>query len=205
MTATLTERAQSFGHLFVDRVDKTPSGEAFRYRVGEDWKSLSWLQTKERVFNLAAGLVDLGLEPQQRVAISSTTRIEWILSDLATLCAGGATTTVYPTTAAGDVAFILGDSESVVIFAEDAEQATKALTAGLPCLKAIVLFDGSMKSTENVGRTQRSRCRTAEERAGSGRQADRGLRSGGPGHPDLHLRHHRPTQGGSARTRQLDV
>ena len=150
MTATLTERAQSFGHLFVDRVDKTPSGEAFRYRVGEDWKSLSWLQTKERVFNLAAGLVDLGLEPQQRVAISSTTRIEWILSDLATLCAGGATTTVYPTTAAGDVAFILGDSESVVVFAEDAEQAAKALTAGLPCLKAIVLFDGSMKSTKDV-------------------------------------------------------
>ena len=150
MTATLTERAQSFGHLFVDRVQKTPSGEAFRYRVGDDWLSLSWLQTKERVFNLAAGLVDLGLEPQQRVAIASTTRIEWILADLAILCAGGATTTVYPTTAAGDVAFILGDSESVVIFAEDAEQATKALTAGLPCLKAIVLFDGSMKSTKDV-------------------------------------------------------
>jgi long-chain acyl-CoA synthetase len=150
MTATLTERAQSFGHLFVDRVEKTPSGEAFRYRVGDEWKSLSWLQTKERVFNLAAGLVDLGLEPQQRVAIASTTRIEWILSDLAILCAGGATTTVYPTTAAGDVAFILGDSESVVVFAEDAEQAAKALTAGLPCLKAIVLFDGSMKSTKHV-------------------------------------------------------
>ncbi len=93
------------------------------------------------------------------MAIASTTRIEWILADLAILCAGGATTTVYPTTAAGDVAFILGDSESVVIFAEDAEQATKALTAGLPCLKAIVLFDGSMKSTDgrhdpDVGRAR---------------------------------------------------
>ena len=31
MTAMLTERAQSFGHLFVDRVDKTPKGEAYRY------------------------------------------------------------------------------------------------------------------------------------------------------------------------------
>src|SRR4029079_12675723 len=125
MTATLTERAHAFGHLFVDRVEKTPSGEAFRYRVGDDWKSLSWLQTKERVFTLAAGLVDLGLEPQQRVAIASTTRIEWILSDLAILCAGGATTTVYPTTTAPDVAFILGDSESVIVFADNEEQATK--------------------------------------------------------------------------------
>ena len=85
MTTTLTERAQSFGHLFVDRVDKTPRGEAFRYRVGDDWKSLTWSQTKDRVFNLAAGLVDLGVEPQQRVAIAATTRIEWILADLAIL------------------------------------------------------------------------------------------------------------------------
>jgi long-chain acyl-CoA synthetase len=143
MTATLTERAQSFGALFVDRVNKTPNGEAFRYRVGDTWQSLTWTQTKRRVFELAAGLVDLGVEPQQRVAIASTTRIEWILSDLAVLCAGAATTTVYPTTTASDVGFILGDSESVVIFAEDAEQADKALAAHLPSLKAIVLFDGT--------------------------------------------------------------
>jgi long-chain acyl-CoA synthetase len=150
MTATLTERAQSFGHLFVDRISKTPQGEAFRYRVGDDWKSLTWLQTKERVFDLAAGLVDLGLQPQQRVAIAATTRIEWILSDLAILCAGGATTSVYPSTTAPDVAFILGDSESVIIFADNEEQAAKALLAGLPCLTAIVLFDGTMSSTDKV-------------------------------------------------------
>jgi len=148
MTATLTERAQSFGALFVDRVGKTPNGEAFRYRVGDNWQSLTWTQTKRRVFELAAGLVDLGVEPQQRVAIAATTRIEWILSDLAVLCAGAATTTVYPTTTANDVGFILGDSESVVIFAEDAEQAEKALAAHLPSLKAIVLFDGTYDSDE---------------------------------------------------------
>jgi len=150
MTATLTERAQSFGHLFVDRVGKTPNGEAFRYREGEDWKSLSWSQTKDRVFDLAAGLVDLGVQPQQRVAIAATTRIEWILSDLAIMCAGAATTTVYPTTTAGDVAYILGDSESVVVFVENAEQARKALDAGLPCLKAIVLFDGTVEQSGDV-------------------------------------------------------
>src|SRR6476661_1927226 len=150
MTAMLTERAQSFGHLFVDRVDKTPKGEAYRYRVGDEWKSLSWAQTKERVFNLAAGLVDLGVAPQQRVAIAATTRIEWILSDLAILCAGAATTTVYPTTAASDVAYILGDSESVVVFAENSDQADKALAAGLPCLKAIVLYDGTHDGADGV-------------------------------------------------------
>ncbi len=142
MTATLTERAQSFGHLFVDRVGKTPGGEAFRYRKGDEWLSLSWAQTKDRVFQLAAGLVDVGVQPQQRVAIASTTRIEWILADLAVLCAAAATTSVYPSTAAPDVAYILGDSESVAMFAEDHEQARKALEVALPNLRTIVLFDG---------------------------------------------------------------
>jgi len=150
MTTTLTERAQSFGHLFVDRVAKTPTGEAFRYRVGDDWTSLSWAQTKDRVFNLAAGLVDLGVQPQQRVAIAATTRIEWILSDLAILCAGAATTSVYPSTTAPDVAYILGDSDSVVLFAENPEQAEKALDADLPHLRAIVLFDGTHASSGDV-------------------------------------------------------
>jgi long-chain acyl-CoA synthetase len=143
MTAALTDRAQSFGHLFVDRIEKTPNREAFRYRVGDNWKSISWAQTKVRVFNIAAGLVSLGVQPQQRVAIASTTRIEWILADLGILCAAGATTTVYPTTAREDFAYILGDSDSVVLIAENVEQANKALDSDLPDLRAVVLFGGT--------------------------------------------------------------
>jgi long-chain acyl-CoA synthetase len=143
MTAALTDRAQSFGHLFVDRIEQTPNREAFRYLVGGAWRSMSWAQTKVRVFNIAAGLVGLGVQPQQRVAIAATTRIEWILADLGVLCAGAATTTVYPTTAREDVAYILGDSESVVLIAENADQANKALDSDLPNLRAVVLFDGT--------------------------------------------------------------
>ncbi|WP_395728500.1 AMP-dependent synthetase/ligase [Nakamurella sp.] len=143
MTAALTDRAQSFGHLFVDRIEQTPNREAFRYLDGGAWRSMSWAQTKVRVFNIAAGLVGLGVQPQQRVAIAATTRIEWILADLGVLCAGAATTTVYPTTAREDVAYILGDSDSVVLIAENANQANKALDSDLPDLKAIVLFDGT--------------------------------------------------------------
>ena len=134
MTATLTDRAQSFGHLFVDRVAKTPNGEAFRYRVGDDWKSLTWAQTKERVFNLAAGLVDLGVAAaaaggdRRRPPGSSGSWPTWRI-----LCAGAATTTVYPSTdRARTSPTSCGDSESVVLFAEDAEQAKKALDADLP-------------------------------------------------------------------------
>ena len=50
---------------------------------------------------------------------ASCTRYEWILADLAIMCAGGATTTVYPTTNSSDTSYILGDSECRVAFAEE--------------------------------------------------------------------------------------
>ena len=61
------------------------------------------------------------------MAIASATRIEWVLADLAIMCAGGATTTVYPTTQHEDVSFILADSGSKIVFAEDELQVAKVL------------------------------------------------------------------------------
>jgi long-chain acyl-CoA synthetase len=133
------------GRQFFDRVDATPHREAYRYPVGERWESQTWRETGDRVTRLAAGLVALGLEPEQRVGIASTTRFEWILADLAVMCAGGATTTVYPSTHAEDVAYILADSECRVVFAEDDTQIAKLneRRSELPHLEKVVTFDGA--------------------------------------------------------------
>ena len=130
---------------FLERVAKSPEVEAFRFpRPDETWESVTWRQTGDRVQELAAGLLALGLESEQRVGIASGTRFEWILADLAVMCAGGATTTVYPSTNADDVAYILSDSESRIVFAEDAEQLAKlqAHRAEIPTVTKVVLFDG---------------------------------------------------------------
>ncbi|WP_107772450.1 AMP-dependent synthetase/ligase [Nocardioides sediminis] len=131
--------------LFLDRVAKSPSSEAFRYPKGEAWESVTWQQAGDRVEALAAGLLSLGLEPEQRVGIVSGTRYEWILADLAVMCAAGATTTVYPTTNAEDTAYILSDSESHFVFAEDDEQVAKLRErkAELPHLVKVITFDGA--------------------------------------------------------------
>lgn len=86
---------------------------------------MTWRDTASRVETLAAGLLALGIEPEQRVGIASSTRFEWILADLAIMCAGAATTTVYANTAAEDTAYILGDSECRIVFAENDEQLAK--------------------------------------------------------------------------------
>jgi long-chain acyl-CoA synthetase len=135
---------QNVAVQFLDRVAATPDSEAFRYPVGEQWESVTWKQAGELVRRLAAGLLSLGLEPEQRVGIASATRYEWILADLAVMCAAGATTTVYPTTNDDDTAYILGDSECRVVFAEDDEQLAKLTSHKneLPHLGRVVTFDG---------------------------------------------------------------
>ncbi|MCX5226149.1 long-chain fatty acid--CoA ligase [Streptomyces sp. NPDC006553] len=146
----IENRPPSVATLFLERVERTPDAEAYRYPVPaasgagpDDWKSLSWGQAAERVYAIAAGLVDLGVESEERVALASSTRVEWILADLGVMCAGAATTTVYPQTNAEESAFILSDSESRVLIAEDAAQLAKAVErrADLPNLRHVVVID----------------------------------------------------------------
>lgn len=135
---------QNLAMQFFDRVAISGDHEAFRYRRGDGWVSVTWHETADRVTRLAAGLIALGITAEQPIGIASSTRYEWILADLANMCAGAATTTVYPSTNAGDAAYILADSESRIVFAEDEIQLAKldARRADLPDLKTIVVFDG---------------------------------------------------------------
>ena len=130
--------------MFFDRVAKNPGAEAFRYPVGETWKSVTWKESGERVTNLAAGLLSLGIQPEQRVGIASGTRYEWILADLAIMASGGATTTVYPSTNAEDTAYIISDSECQVVFVEDDDQLAKLTErkSEIPTVGKVITIDG---------------------------------------------------------------
>jgi long-chain acyl-CoA synthetase len=144
-TSFVDHLTPSFAQLFLDRVAQSGPGEAYRYPKGDGWESVTWAQAGERVTRLAAGLLSLGVQKEQRVGIASSTRYEWILADLAIMCAGGATTTVYPSTNADDTAYILSDSECQVVFAEDDEQLKKLTEkrSELPTVAKVVTFDGT--------------------------------------------------------------
>jgi long-chain acyl-CoA synthetase len=152
-TQTLIEdRPPSVATLFMERVAMTPDAEAYRYPVpsasGEgpdDWRSLTWAQAAARVYAIAAGLMDLGVRSEERVAIAAATSVDWIFADLGVLCAGAATTTVYPSTNTDETAFILADSGSRVLIAEDAAQLAKAVQrrAELPDLAHVVVMNAA--------------------------------------------------------------
>lgn len=131
---------------FWDRVAKSPQREAFRYVTkGETWESVTWAQAGDTVAKVAGGLLALGLQPEMRVGLASSTRYEWIVADLAIMAAAGATTTVYPTTHEDDTAYILADSECRVVFAEDDEQVKKVVNrkGELPYVAKVVTFEGT--------------------------------------------------------------
>src|SRR5690606_24011409 len=129
------------------RVAATPDARAFGYpgTAGPAW--LTWAEVAERATAIAAGLRGLEVGREDRVAIMANTRLEWALADIGIMCAGGATTTVYPTTEAEDASFIVRDSGSKVVIAEDASQAEKLAGADLPGLTHVVLMEGEADPT----------------------------------------------------------
>src|SRR5262245_4759117 len=134
---------KSIPDMFLQRVAATPDRNALGYPTGDGqvgW--FTWAQVADRAKAIAAGLRSLGVGGEDRVAILSSTRIEWILVDLGVMCAGGATTTVYPTTEPEDASYIVNDSESVVLVAENPDQAAKVAGADLAHLRHVVLIDG---------------------------------------------------------------
>ncbi|MFF1906032.1 AMP-dependent synthetase/ligase [Kitasatospora sp. NPDC058218] len=151
-------RPASVAHLFLERVAATPAGEAYRFPVpvdehaadgapgAEQWRSLTWAQTATRAFSVAAGLLSLGIRPEDRVALMSSTRLEWVVADLGNMCAGAATTAVYPSTNADETAYILSDSGSRALFVENEKQLAKVIgeLGQLPELRTAVLFDGAV-------------------------------------------------------------
>ena len=160
----IEHRARSVAHLFVQRVAETPDAEAFRFPRGAGWESVTWAQADARVRQIAAGLEVLGIELEQRVAIASSTRYEWVIADLAVMLAGAATTAIYPTTAESDVTYIMADSGSRIVFAENDAQIAKlaANRAALPEVVKVVTFDGttdgdwviSLADLEQLGATR---------------------------------------------------
>jgi len=142
--ATYPRPARSVARMLVDRVEATPRREALRFPTDHGWESLSWDQVGQQSYDLAAGLLALGLTSEQRVALICSTRYEWILADLAVMCAGGATTAVYPSTEQSEVAYIVADSGSRFVVAENDTQVAKlrATRDELPAVEKVIVIDG---------------------------------------------------------------
>ncbi len=145
LNANLPPHAATLSQSILNRVAATPDAPAFGSPLGDgQWRVRTWREAGDEMARLAAGFLALGLQPEDRVAIASNTRVEWVLADGGVMLAGGANTTIYPSTGEDDFAYIMNDSGSRFLVAEDQSQADKALSQGdkIPALEKIILIEG---------------------------------------------------------------
>ncbi|HMM54008.1 MAG TPA: AMP-binding protein [Candidatus Desulfobacillus sp.] len=116
---------------------------ALRYKHLGLWRDVSFAEYGDEVRTAAAGLLALGLEFGERVAIIGENRREWLYADLATQAAGGVSVGIYTTNAAVECAYVLEHSGARVFIVENEEQLDKALEVrdGLAELRWIVVMD----------------------------------------------------------------
>jgi long-chain acyl-CoA synthetase len=129
--------------LFFQRVERYKERVALRKKELGLWNKITWREYGQRVRQVGMGLVDLGLEPKDRVAIIGDSRPEWLYADLGNLSVNGISVGVYATCSAEEVKYHLSHSEARFFFVEDEEQLDKALEIRdqLPSLEKIVVMD----------------------------------------------------------------
>ena len=116
------------------------------------YQSISWAEAAEQVSRLARGLVALGIEPGDRVALVSENRPEWVLADLAIMSAGGITAPAYVTNTVDDHRHIFGNSGAHIAIVSSPTLAERVIAAAemVPSVRALIAMDPLHDVTSTV-------------------------------------------------------
>src|SRR4051812_15919664 len=123
-------------------VAKHSGKPALRHKVGEEWRDISYDEVGEAVREIALGLLELGIEHRDRVAILSHTRPEWTLCNFGILTAAATSVSIYQTNSPDECHYVLDHSESRAVFVEDGEQLAKIreVEGRLPQLEHVIVI-----------------------------------------------------------------
>jgi len=129
--------------VFLDRVAECGDQAALREKDFGIWQSITWNLYLIHVKHFALGLVTLGFQRGDHLAIISENCKEWLYADLACISLGGVSLGVYPTSPYPEVKYVVNHSDSVIIVCEDQEQTDKILEVinDLPLVKKIIVKD----------------------------------------------------------------
>jgi long-chain acyl-CoA synthetase len=111
-----------------------------------EWRTYTWQQMYDAAREVAAALVDLGVEPGRTVAIMATNRIEHLVADMGAVLAGAVPMSIYNTLSHEQIAFIAGQSRPAAVFVETADHLDRwrtALTSGSGVLAVVGISDVS--------------------------------------------------------------
>jgi long-chain acyl-CoA synthetase len=119
--------AKSVPQLFVERAAARPDAVALRYKDFGLYQEVTWRQYRDEVEAFALGLLSLGVEPGDRIAIMGDPCFEYFISDMAGLAIGAITYGIYTTCSANEVRHQLENAEAKIFIAENQEYVDKVL------------------------------------------------------------------------------
>lgn len=141
--------------LLDNRAKRDPEGAMIEYK-GDDgtWHPYSAQVFRDMVIDLAKGLVGLGVNKGDSVAIVSRTRWEWTALDMAIMSIGALTVPVYETNSASQVSWIFNDSKVTLAIAEDDGQRDKieSVRDEVPTLRNVFVIEaGGLNAIKTYG------------------------------------------------------
>ena len=135
--------ADTIARSFLKSVEARGDRPAIREKKFGIWQPTSWREWLQISKDIAFGLHASGFQPGDVASIIANAVPEWVYADMGILCAGGVASGIYPTDSSVQVEYLINDSSTRVIFAEDEEQLDKILScrSRCPTLQKIVVFD----------------------------------------------------------------
>lgn len=140
--------------MFHETCDRFPNRTAQRFNPenyhGDHQGRLTWSDLRQRVEAIGAGLLELGVKRNDRVAIMAPSGAHWTQVDLALACSGATSVAIYPTLSPGEVAHILEDAQCRCLFAGDETilADVRPFLADPPLLERIFIMDLRFRGTD---------------------------------------------------------
>src|SRR4051812_35577847 len=143
--AAASTGSKTIADLMALAAERHGAREAQRFKRDGEWHSVSYDELGRAVSEIARGLIDLGIQPGERVSLLCETRPEWTYADFAISSAGAVVVPIYPTNSPEECEWVAGNSEAVAVICEDAGQVAKiaAVRDRLPSLRHVIVVDPS--------------------------------------------------------------
>jgi len=135
--------SETFPQYLLQHAQQTPNKIALRLRDYGIWQAVTWRQYYEHVKFFALGLVSLGLQPDETIAIIGDNRPEWVMTELAAQSVGAKSIGIYQDSVVNEMIYIFNHADVSFIVVEDQEQVDKILEMWdqLKGIRKVIYYD----------------------------------------------------------------
>jgi len=144
MLKTMQNKQNTLPAILVDRAERSPKKDALLRKEFGIWRTVSWCDYLDNSKRFSLGMIELGLQKNDKVIFISHNRPEWLYTEMGVMCAHGIPLGMYAESEEiEDFQKLISWADAVYIVAEDQEQVDKVLKIAdrLPCLKKIIVFE----------------------------------------------------------------